>query len=698
MATRDTLKSYFQTGDKPSETQFAELIDSNFNKDDDTIEQDIENLENTKANLDDSRFPDDDQKAALNNALEPSLENPFITWNQLNQLPPPTGSYIGDHDLNNGLPILGSGAENTVLKGDFWQLNNYSYLAELQPFQDVAVGDLLYAKVDNASNVADFFVTRGSGKTLISGEADNETKDIYIKPVNGNDKTGDGSQANPFKTLKRAVLSLKSICTEKVSIYFDEPGSIDLDQETLNVFSAVAFSKHVDIFGHTTLVRDDFEARIHPNPDDLFVKNAVNKTDGTPMIWEENQYRGYLVRCDNYAPEYSFSVIGNHGPDTLSTQLFTSGWWGGAIYSMDNTLNFVDDRGSLTSFFTSQRSVHFQHFNIVSNTGKKLMILNESVIYSYCYMQIGSTINMLGASTILSSVIVKNNTTKNSIVAIKDSLDVKFQKNILIHDDPMNADPGTNGLVLNHSSPMCQKNYFIGLPTAILIQESVVLHKYGHYPNIFKDCGVVFGITAGKAQYVLGEYYGMNYISTFNCNYLFALLGATQQMHFVFDDEQIRGDAPNNGLFVPATGGEWQGNPTALTAVHDKPKAYIDPVRQNSFYVFGHLFPEIETTKEVSILNNTTQDLVVGKLSQNCSLEIDYILIRNGKNEKGKYEILDDSSGGILSFNSFIPDNRSSGINLSSFIENSDDITLRIELNDDIDDATFKFSIKRTMK
>ena len=35
--TKDILKSYFETGDKPTQQQFADLIDSMFNKTDDML-------------------------------------------------------------------------------------------------------------------------------------------------------------------------------------------------------------------------------------------------------------------------------------------------------------------------------------------------------------------------------------------------------------------------------------------------------------------------------------------------------------------------------------------------------------------------------------------------------------------------------------------------------------------------------------
>lgn len=69
------------------------------------------------------------------------------------------GSYVGDYDAStNTLPLSGSGLYYEINQGDFWRVTSNGYISGLEPDSFLNLNDLLYAKIDNATLVEDFFV------------------------------------------------------------------------------------------------------------------------------------------------------------------------------------------------------------------------------------------------------------------------------------------------------------------------------------------------------------------------------------------------------------------------------------------------------------------------------------------------------------------------------------------------------------
>lgn len=79
----------------------------------------------------------------------------------------PIGTYVGEFDPSLGLPTSGSGVNGTILKGDYWKASGAGTIASLSPFTLFAEDDLIYATVNNASVVGDFFGNKGTGGSMV---------------------------------------------------------------------------------------------------------------------------------------------------------------------------------------------------------------------------------------------------------------------------------------------------------------------------------------------------------------------------------------------------------------------------------------------------------------------------------------------------------------------------------------------------
>ena len=78
----------------------------------------------------------------------------------------PIGTYAGEFNPAIGLPTVGTGRDNAILKGDYWKASGSGTIASLTPFTAFEAGDLIYAEINNASVVGDFYGNKGTGGDL----------------------------------------------------------------------------------------------------------------------------------------------------------------------------------------------------------------------------------------------------------------------------------------------------------------------------------------------------------------------------------------------------------------------------------------------------------------------------------------------------------------------------------------------------
>lgn len=148
--SRIQLKNWFKRGLKPLEAQFADWIDSFWHQSEDSIPISAINGLETLLNS----YAVATAVTASLDALKDGVPSEGDTLNKLYNLIASLGELVGDHDASTGLPTTGTGEGGAIDKGDYWHITTAGTIAGLG---DLAVGDVLFAKADNASVAADFF-------------------------------------------------------------------------------------------------------------------------------------------------------------------------------------------------------------------------------------------------------------------------------------------------------------------------------------------------------------------------------------------------------------------------------------------------------------------------------------------------------------------------------------------------------------
>jgi hypothetical protein len=119
------------------------------------------------------------------------------TLKKLYDLITSVGELVGDHDASTGLPTTGSGIAGAIDKGDYWFITVPGTIVGLG---DLAVGDVLFAKVNGADEASEFFFlpfasVGGGGHEIrvddaaFTQRAKLDFIDAYAEDDAGNDKT-----------------------------------------------------------------------------------------------------------------------------------------------------------------------------------------------------------------------------------------------------------------------------------------------------------------------------------------------------------------------------------------------------------------------------------------------------------------------------------------------------------------------------
>lgn len=418
-----------------------------------------------------------------------------------------------------------------------------------------------------------------------------ENRDIHIAPLSGqDDETADGSPGAPYKSLDFPIRNFPATVTGKVNFIFSEKAEVNLSQATLNLLANIAWTKNPVIVGAIGLVRDDFETEGHPDQDNGYVKSAKDAAD-QPIGWAANAYNGYLARYDTHAPTYYYGLLGGHKESELKSPRFTDGFDAGAIYELQTTFNFPENRLDPTIPFTAGRAITFKNCKITNPNNKDLKLYNDSIRVKNCVITPGRTLKMSGSAKINQCLINTSSKDNRPLISIGNGMQNSLTSNMIEHTNPDALEVSKPCISLEHGTSLdYQKNYMSGFPVGVEYQPKTSTYsRYGHYPNYFENIGVLYDIKGSDTANILSEWYGLHSIRLFGCNYLFALNGGTNMMHFVIQENQLFGDLPSNGAFVPQAGGTWNGKPNILKAIADAPPQNIDTVRQNSFYVHGIL-------------------------------------------------------------------------------------------------------------
>lgn len=519
----------------------------------------------------------------------------------------------------------------------------------------------------------------------------------YLNSIIGSDEDGDGSTINPWATINYSLTQTPSILTAgNLTLVCQAGGTYYIDGITQDLLAEYLINKQLVLQGEMYILRDDFTAKIaDPNG------NPYKKI--STVTWSsDNEYIGYIVRHDNYAPDYEYSPMFPHNTTNVSTSLNAEGFWAGAIMGIESTLIFSDQKAFKQLVGSSIFKIEYFIVN-PGITNKNLAIDNLSAVrlqFENCVINTPNNKSLKLANNIMlyKCIVITSNTDKDAII-IEETNKVQFSHVSIYNSNP--ADNSWNSIYIKKSDITFDKVYIYGFAYAIDYRRGSNLSiRYGHYPNIFENIGCVFRITTSNSIFDLGEWYGTNKIYIYDCNYLWALQGGTDRLYFVFPENRLVGDSiPNIQAFVPTTGGAWQGNPTLLTSLRNKPISYIDPLRQVSFY-YKELYPEIEINQSKILTDNTTTDIIIGDTTQNKAIKINYQLERSTGARQGIIEILYHESALTINENNF--DNGIIEVQdpalIFSTLFSTDKIILRAILNSSGNDADITYSIKRQMQ
>lgn len=452
---------------------------------------------------------------------------------------------------------------------------------------------------------------------------------LYVNAATGSDTTGDGSSGSPWKTLEFALKSIpRLVSVGNIKINF-AAGVYTVTDYCLILLSEFLLYKNLTFVGSLGTVRSDFTAQtaVADNP---FKRQVVGAT------FTENQYMGYCARHDNTAPTYTYSPIGPHGPSDLSAALHPEGRWTGAIMSYDTQFIFASNKSPKGLFGTA--ALKFQDCRITPSLNADFVLSSISVcsiIFSNCRIDTPTNyrVRLIGRLSISDCIFLTANTTAHA-VSIEDVMESQISSIFIAHSNPSVS--SGNGLQYSQATSFVYRCYIYGFAYGIEFDGNVnLLTKYGHYPNVIENVGCCFRLIHSNARLMFGESYGDHKLYLLDVNYVFALQGSLDGIHFVFDGGRLAGDAsPLLGWFVPSTGGTWQGNATKLTALRSKPERYQDSVRGVSFYYPG-LFPEVDKLFATTLANSGSGSIDVGDSTMNDVIEINYRLRRGSLVEKG---------------------------------------------------------------
>ena len=532
-------------------------------------------------------------------------------------------------------------------------------------------------------------------RNFIKGDGLYYDKDIYLAFFKGKDSPeADGSLEKPYKTIDYALKQLPSTVTAKVRFYYIERITAIFSQYTLNLFASISWSKNPLIIGETKLSKDGFYSAGYPAKEfNNYVRTVFREGSEYPYPIKENECTGYLARYG----EDKYAIIGSHGVNQLKSHVFTEGHRVDAVYRMQTTILFQENRMAPTLFFSNGKSIIIKNCIIKNPSGKNLNLLTDSVKLENCHIIPGKTLRLKGDVSLSGCLVSTNRNDANPLVSVVLGRGNELVSNIFEHESPESVTgPKPCVRLENGAAGVFMKNYISGFPVAVEYQPNTTTYSlYGHYPNHYENNGVLFDIKGSHSKNILSEWYGQHSIRVFNYNYIFSLNGGSQGMHFVFEHGQLLGDRPNFSVFVPKSGGEWNGK-KVLTALKDKPEKYIDPVLDNRFYVYDQLYTEMEPKDiEVLVQNGTKYYHRVGDISQNRLIFINFVFERGEETGSG-FMVLSNSPGTGLDY--FVLYGRDSRVTFGKTIYGEIlNLSWDDSKNPDGNDTILKLSIRRQM-
>ena len=477
-----------------------------------------------------------------------------------------------------------------------------------------------------------------SSKTIVIGDLT-----IYIE-MTGSDETGDGSQSNPYATIKYAYDSLPDVVEGTITFELGS-GSFDLpDLDNTKV------CKYFNINGHTTNLNNDvvFSDRNSGSRYEFIVDSDYN-------------YEGKMFnKVGNTSPN-KFSPVIKYDSNSLFINIADTSISVGDTYethSVDTTLNIIT--GFDINTYCLRSNVNKVNINIGSlyfNYNTKYYYHNDLFISSF-YIEQNRSLRMNGS---FRRCVIFNNVNKYSLFTSLSIVKPNFYYSVALISRVANTHPAVQ-ILGNKFSSFYIENYDSGFE---LMShggyKSRFIDSYWDYPNHFENLNNVI--------YVKSEDVSINFESSSYFNNVTNLLKFTDETHLrglTIRLNEYQGTYPTNTLNAPFEEyklfDEQVVNKVILPTISSSPvlelttterTSYVNPyegqrvkdITKNKIYNFlnGAWVEEGSSNLNAYAVEFTNNDLTAGRYIVNHNLEALYnIASVSVQDNNGKIIEVDD--------------------------------------------------------
>lgn len=546
-----------------------------------------------------------------------------------------------------------------------------------------------------AADYSDNFVNRSLvdkgyvDNAIAEAESDTketEDREIYVDGAAGDDVTGTGDIGTPFQTLEKALSTILSILDAKITVTLLGSNTYTFNQNCVDYLNEFEFrAGFVSIEGEPEILTDSFTAAEAAG---LYTYDVSGET------WTINEYKGKFIRSlspkgfDSYEPIYENTT-------TTFKSWVVSG-------------RKVDEVVDMTTVLEMDADVYF---NLISNptiTGHFTMVGNQNKFGKIQFLTMNINYPVLPAGALVENI-------KTQIIGFGGCL---FTKEVAV-DSYVQLELGINkGLTGNcifqgntddkdafkisiaggsHDSWPIKKNY-IYKPGTEFFSNCIFMsgsHSRVITGNIVENYKYAFQVQASVYVFSFSD------VVVKDCSNAFRIYGSCQLLFsdtdLVFENVTnfFQDQDPNYVIDLQESNSNTiESLPTNLNTT--KPY-YIPLIRKVSY---PDLYIEVDENAEATFTNNTATEVTIGDKTQNRSISIDYTAVRSTKIEQGTIMIFHD--GTTLYVNNNSHDNQSGagiGMTFDAVFDgvDTDLINLEVTIDDNVDDVTFGYDIKRKM-